>query len=157
MVEIPSGFTQICSPWSDPLRVETDFGHLTRSDKVPPNVAAVAVRDIALRGDEFAYLSQPVRATRMHASTRISVWAALIATIFYGAFVLWSAPRGDPGMFIVLIAAEMVLFLNAIITWWTCLAISTEAQESGEIASRREALKLGVPDTRCRCLDNGMR
>ena len=91
-------------------------------------------------GREFAYLAEPVRVPRLGRAARVAMGATMAATVLYGAFVLDPANRGELLPYLVLVASEVVLLLNALTMWWTALCIDKVTADPPDVEHYRRGL-----------------
>ncbi|UQU62841.1 glycosyltransferase [Couchioplanes caeruleus] len=76
-------------------------------------------------------------------STRVAIFGALLATIFYQTFLLDPQYRGPVWLWAAMLLAEGLIALHAIGTWWTILAHDNR-DEPVAVAVRRNRLRAGA-------------
>ncbi|GIE99868.1 glycosyltransferase family 2 protein [Paractinoplanes rishiriensis] len=75
-------------------------------------------------------------------STRVAILGALLATMFYQAFLLDPQYRGPTWLWAAMLVAEGLTAIHAIGTWWTILAHDNRA-EPADVALARSGLRAG--------------
>lgn len=75
-------------------------------------------------------------------STRVAILGALLATLFYQAFLLDPQYRGPTWLWTAMLLAEGLTALHAIGTWWTILAHDNR-DESADVTVARHQLRAG--------------
>jgi cellulose synthase (UDP-forming) len=76
-------------------------------------------------------------------STRLAIFGALLATIFYQTFLLDPQYRGPVWLWTAMLLAEGLTAIHAIGTWWTILAHDNRA-EPVDVTVRRNRLRAGA-------------
>jgi cellulose synthase (UDP-forming) len=76
-------------------------------------------------------------------STRVAIFGALLATLFYQTFLLDPQYRGPDWLWAAMLLAEGLTALHAIGTWWTILAHDNRA-EPVDVTVRRNRLRAGA-------------
>lgn len=76
-------------------------------------------------------------------STRVAIFGALLATIFYQTFLLDPQYRGPIWLWLAMLLAEGLIAVHAIGTWWTILAHDNR-DEPVAVSVRRNRLRAGA-------------
>src|SRR3954471_11373133 len=76
-------------------------------------------------------------------STRVAIIAALAATVFYQLFLLNPAYRGPGWLWVTMLAAEGLIAVHRIGTWWTILA-HDDRPEAVDTTVWRNRLRAGA-------------
>src|SRR5689334_6952838 len=76
-------------------------------------------------------------------STRVAIFGALLATLFYQSFLLDPQYRGPVWLWAAMLLAEGLTAAHAIGTWWTILAHDNR-DEPGAVTVRRNRLRAGA-------------